>query len=145
MTDTTFRTAVEPTKSESEVLPGGKTPNTIQSITEEVPYMDYKREHNHPFTVDYFKLGDKWNDPNGGFPKEIALIEEYAQGKIDSGEIANSVNAVKDILKGIEKMTNVKKEERQIVKIETIAAYIKFLKETDDIKFNISHYGRSNN
>lgn len=145
MSDTAFRAKVEPAKSESEVLPGGKTPNVIETIKEEVPYMDYERENNHPFTVDYFKLGDAWEDPTGGFPKEVSLIEEYVKSKIDSGETANSVEAIKDVLKGIEKTTNTTKEGRNIVKMETIAAYVKFLMKSDNIKFNVSRYGRSNN
>ena len=142
MTDVTFRSRIEPEKP--EVLPEGKETTRGDEAKEEVPYLDYERENGHPHSVDYFKLGDTWTDPVGGFPEEVALIEEYFQDKIDKGEIANSTNAIKEELKKMEKFTNLKKEERPLVKIETLAAYVKFLMETDKIKFNLSRYGRTN-
>ena len=139
MPDTTFRTKAETTAP--EVSPKGKTPAVIDTTEEAVPYLGYEKEHNHPFTVDHFKLGDTWEDPTGGFPKEISLIEEYLQKKIQTGELADNVEAIKRKLKEIEKVTGVKDETRSIIRIETIAAYVKFLMESDKIKFNIQRYG----
>lgn len=80
----------------------------------EVPYTSYSSEKNHPFTVDYFGLGDTWNSYEGGFPKEISLLEDYLSEQISSGEIANSIGAVKERLKQMEKVNNIGKEERTI-------------------------------
>lgn len=142
MADLAFREKVEETP---EVLPEGKTPDRSGDEGEkiEVPYLDYETQNHHPYSVDYFGLGDTWDDPNGGFPEEIAVIEEYVEKKIQSGEMANSRQAVNDFLKGVERITKVNKEERPIVKVETISAYIKFLMETDKIKWNMSRYGRA--
>jgi len=131
------------TKSESkpEIMPKGKEPTRGTETTIEVPYTDYAKESGHPYMVDYFQLGDTWNEPQGGFSKEIGLIEEYVNKKIQSGEIANSQNAVKELIKKMEKLTRVNKEERSLVRIETIAAHIKFLMATDKIKFNLGRYG----
>ena len=63
-----------------------------------------------------------------------------AKKKIESGELANSINAINEEYKQLEKVTGMKKEERKAVKIETIAAYVKFLNETDNIKLNLSRY-----
>jgi hypothetical protein len=106
----------------------------------EVPYMDYEQTHSHPYSVDYFKLGDTWEDPAGGFPKEINLIETYIKGKIDSGEIANSVTAIRDLIKHMEKFNNLNKEERSVVKIEVLSNYVEFMMKNDKVKSNLRRY-----
>ena len=128
-------------KAEPEVMPKGKEPTRGTEIQVEVPYLDYEKEHNHPHSVDYFKLGDTWDDPAGGFPEEISVIEEYLQDRIKKGEIANSTKAVKQELKKLERLNNTNKEERTVVKIGVLTAYIKFLMETDNIKINLRKYG----
>lgn len=140
MTDTVFRTSQSKTEG-LESLPEGRN-QTLGNVDDsiEVPFKDYQNSNSHPFTVDYFKIGDTWSDPQGGFPKEIELIEGYITQKIDSGEIANSQTAVKELMKTIEKTTNMSKEERAVVKVETIAAYIEFLNKTDGIKSNLRRY-----
>ena len=76
----------------------------------------------------------------GGFPKEISTIESYLQHKIQSGELPNSQSAVKQEINKMLKMTNVNKEERSLVKVETLAAYVKFLMKTEDIRYNLRRY-----
>lgn len=139
MSDSVFRDAVD---TQPEVLPEGKEPTRSgdEGEVDEVPYLDYKTSTGHPYSVDKFKLGDTWEDPVGGYPEEIKVIEDYFKKKIESGELANSINAINEEYKQLEKVTGMKKEERKAVKIETIAAYVKFLNETDNIKLNLSRY-----
>ena len=144
MAETTFRTKVEPAvEPVVEVTKETRAGEEGESI--EVPYLSYEGEHGHPYSVDYFKLGDTWDDASGGFRQELAIMEEYMEKQIESGETANSIDAIKERYKEIEKITKVGKEERAVVKVETIAAYIKFLMETDKTKFNISRYGKYGN
>lgn len=144
MADIIFRT-----KSEPEVEPISEAAKETRAGEEgesiEVPYLNYEGEHGHPYSVDHFKLGDTWDDANGGFRQELAIMEEYMEKQIESGEIANSVDAIKERYKEIEKITKVNKEERAVVKVETIAAYIRFLMETDKTKFNLMRYGKYGN
>jgi len=140
MSDTVFRTKVEPTSQVSTPDVAKEASNTGNHDIE-VPFMDYEAEHAKPFSVDYFNLGDTWQDPNGGFETEVTMIERYLQDKIKSGEIANSLTAVKEALKGVEKITNMKKEERPVVKISVIANYMRFLMDNDKIYSGIKHYG----
>lgn len=140
MTDTIFRTKAE---SQPESLPEGKITSEAMSTTEEVPYLDYEREHGHPYSVDYFKLGDSWQDPEGGFAEEVSIIEDYIQKKVESGEFPNDRKSIEEKLKGMEKFNNIKGEPRPLVRIETLAAYIRFLGETDKIKFNLRRYGNT--
>jgi hypothetical protein len=127
--------------TQAEALPPPiKNPDQIVIDTVEVPYMDYHQTHGKPYLVDHFKLGDRWEDPEGGFPKEIQTISSYIDKKIESGEVANSVTAIKDLLKGMEKFNNLTKEERSVVKIEVLAHYVEFLQKNDQTRSNLRKY-----
>lgn len=126
-----------------ESLPEGKEPSRASETHEEVPYLDYENANSYPYLVDYFELGDTWNDPQGGFPQEIQKIKEYVGEKIESGELANSVSAVKTLLKGMEKVNNLTKEERAVVKVEVLANYVDFLLKNEDVKRNLRRYSNA--
>jgi hypothetical protein len=140
--ETVFRTQPKVDSGIETPLPTeGKVASGVSTTKEEVPYLDYSKEHGMPHTALFFELGDRWADATGGFPKEVETIENYFREKITSGEMANSVMAVKDRLKEILKVTNMTKEERNLIKIETVAAYVKFLMEGDNIKQQVKRYG----
>lgn len=142
MADTVFRTPIKSSETAQQpVAPAD--PKTISTTKVEVPYLDYKAQHVTPFVVDHYGIGDRWSDPVGGFPKEVEAIESYFRDQIESGEMANSQKAVKDRLKEIEKVTNMSKEERNVIKLEVIAEYVKFLSKTNDIKKNITRYANA--
>jgi len=129
--------AVEPEAKVSES-------SSVPSVSKvETPFNGYEQSKGYPFSVDYFNLGDTWAETSGGFPKEVSLIEEYVDNKIQSGELPNSTESVKEMFKKMEKVTNLDKHERPLVKIETIAAYIEFLMKTEKIKFNLRRYGQN--
>ena len=77
----------------------------------------------------------------GGFGKEIETIDSYLESQIKYGKIDNSVEAVKEALKKIEKMCGADKTERVTMRIEKIAAYAEFLNKTMDIDYNNYKYG----
>jgi hypothetical protein len=106
----------------------------------EVPYTDYEQQTNHPYLVDHFKLGDKWDDPQGGFPNEVRLIESYIQDKIKSGEVANSIKAIQGVIKDMEKFNNLKGEERAVVKLEVLSHYVEFLMKNERTRANLRRY-----
>ena len=74
------------------------------------------------------------------FSEELGLIGTYLDKKIEIGEIDDSIEAVKRELRNLEKMNNVRHEERAVVKTGTLAAYVKFLLETEGIKRNWRKY-----
>lgn len=137
--ETTFKTSSQPSSDSTAPTKEGSN-QTISTDSAEVPYTEYEKSTGNPYSVDYFGLGSSWTDAQGGFPKEISLIEEYFDSQISSGEIANSQNAIKERLKEILKVTGMNKEERNTIKIETVAAYVEFLMKTDDIKHNVKRY-----
>lgn len=133
-----FREPVEPAV---EPVGVGKDTTTGGETKVVPPFKDYVSQYNHPYTVDYFGLGDTWEQKEGGFGKEVSIIESFIESEIDKGEIPNNIEAVKDVLKKLEKMTGIDKNERPLMKIETLAAYVEFLMKCDKIKFNIKRYG----
>lgn len=110
--------------------------NVPVTANEEVepPFTDYRQEKKYPFLVDYYKLGDAWQDRAGGFEQEIDLIEGYFKDKIEQGQMQNDTQVVKDEIKKMYKLNKIDKNERTTMQIEKLAAYIKFLKETDKIE-----------
>lgn len=140
MTDTVFKQQAEPVKPEK--TPEMKDDKAISADKKvEPPFTSYRQVEGKPYTVEHFELGDYWNDPEGGFEEEIGQIEGYLKGKIERGEIADSVQAVKNELKQMMKINKLKDEQRTVVKMGTLAAYAKFLSETDNIKKTYMKYG----
>ena len=136
MDDVVFRTKREEPKEvgNENIVPEEKTQSIIK---EEVPYSDYLAENGKPYLADRFTLGDNWEI----FSKELGLLEAYVKSRIKTGEIANSVKAVEKLVKQMEKMNNLKDEERTVVKLGVLASYIEFLNDTDGIKMNAVKYG----
>lgn len=116
-------------------------PTTDGDTTIEPPFLDYEKVNGHPYLVDHFNLGDNWRDKMGGFEKEIETIDSYLENQIKYGKIDNSVEAVREALKKIEKMCGADKTERVTMRIEKIAAYAEFLNKTMDIDYNNYKYG----
>jgi len=103
-------------------------------IDTEPPFTSYREIKHQPFLVDHYKLGDAWKDKLGGFTEEVDFIEGYFKDKIEQGEMKNETKAVKDEIGKIYKLNKIDKNERTTMQIEKLAAYIKFLKETDKIE-----------
>ena len=105
-------------------------------VKEPVPYTEYQAENGKPYLADLYSLGDSWEV----FNEELRTIQHYIERKMDSGEIANSTKAVTEVIKKMEKLHNLKDEERTVVRLGTLASYIRFLNETEGIKFNWRKY-----
>lgn len=111
-------------------------PTTVRQVDEDVPYTAYHSEHKHPFLADYFELGDHWDEFD-----EIMDIEGYFKEQVERGLLDNKQGAIKEKLKQIEKMVNLDKTTRQVVKIAKVSAYIKFLREVENIERTNNKYG----
>lgn len=136
----TFKVAVDKTETKPVEFnePKSKTVTSIANV--EVPYTEYGKQNGTPFIVDHYKLGSFW-DESGAYEKEVGLIDGYIKHKIDSGEWADNQTTVKNELKKMEKLTNIKDEQRASIKISTIGAYIKFLMESEGIRKDFAKYG----
>ena len=98
---TVFREEVEKTPVEPE-KPVEAQPSTGVSEVEP-PFTDYEQAHGQPFIVDHYELGDSWKEKMGGFTPEVQEITTYLMRKIGTKEIDNSLDAVKEEIKGIPK------------------------------------------
>lgn len=128
-TSSTFREKVEePAISEK---PQPKVQESSQSITNvEPPYTSYEAQSHHPLLVDVYQLGDSWRDKVGGFESEITNIDTYLKDRISNHGMSDTVEAVKDHIKKLEKLCGVDKTDRPTVKLQKLSAYASFLLKT---------------
>jgi len=128
-----FRESVEPNEPVEE-----KSFEPQPSVSDnriEPPFTDYETAHGHPFVVDHYELGDTWQEKMGGFLPEVQEITTYLMRKIGAKEIDNSTDAVKETIKGLEKVSNVKKSDRIVTKIAKVSAYVEFLNKVDGARW----------
>jgi len=138
--NSTFRSKAEPTKP-AEHVPIEKSKAAIVDTKVDPPYLDWEREKGKPYIADYFGLDELWNDKVGGFEDEIDTIKTYIKDEIEQGRLDNDSNAVKTLLKTMEKQMGGDKTDRTVIKIAKMAAFTQFLYKTRDIKNNVSKYG----
>lgn len=136
MVDTTFRQPVKQNEVKPEVMP--KRADSKGDI-DTGSFLGYEVE-NAPYLSKYYDVENVWSDPSAGFKEDFEFINSYFKEKINKGEMADTVEAVKDKIKWIEKLANIDKNERIVMKIEKTKAFIRFLKETDQIKVNGTKY-----
>ena len=135
MADVTFRTSTPSTpapESPRQTAPSDPK-STVPDTDVPVPYLDYKTTHHKPYTVEYFELGNMWDDKDGGFESEINIIEDYMFHLIGHEKLGNSTEAVNEKMKSIERQAGIKKFETTTTRIAKIAAFTKFLNETEDL------------
>ena len=138
-----FRTPViqsEEIGSEPKIVKRSKL-KVVDEKQEEVPFTLYQSENKRPFVVDFYDLGEYWDDIEGGFSEEIGIIEGYFKDLAEKGVIENTTDTIKTKLKQIEKVAGIDKTERKVVKLAKLASYITFLKQTDDIDKILRKYG----
>lgn len=135
---TEFRSPVTNTQT---VVPSMVDNNDLKVSGEsnvEVPFLDYRSEHKRPFCADFFELGDTGNSEI--YDDDIGEIESYLKEQIDKGKMPNNTSIAKEKLKQMEKMIGYDKTERNVVKMAKLAAYVKFLRETDNIESQSNKY-----
>jgi hypothetical protein len=136
MSDTVFRARIEPVaENKIEAISSPAQP-VITDVP--VPYLDSRT-----FLDDYFNLGTEWKDHDATFQKEIDTINTYLTEKIKTGEIENSQKAVTTVLKGMERLNNLSKEGRSVIRLEVLGNYIEFLAKNDNLKSNLKRYGNA--
>lgn len=134
MSDTVFRSRTVSTPSAPVVAPSD--PKVLGNSSVEVPYTEYQRETNESYVAKRYDLGDTWNDP-AGFKEEVGQIEKFFKGEIERGKLDNTTKAVEAKIKEYEQVAGIDKTERTVMKIAKLAAYVKFLRETQ----NLEKYG----
>lgn len=137
-TNTSFRSAQTSTPVSVPKTVDNKDIKVSGESDVEVPFLDYRSEHKRPFCADFFDLGDIGND--SVYEDDIGEIESYLKEQIDKGKMPNDTKIAKEKLKQMEKMVGYDKTERTVVKMAKLAAYVKFLRETDSIESQSNKY-----
>lgn len=137
-TNTTFRSAQTSTTQSVPKTADNKDINVGGESDIEVPFLDYRSEHKRPFCADFFELGEQGNEEV--YEDDIGEIESYLKDQISQGKMPNDTKMAKEKLKQMEKMVGYDKTERTVVKMAKLAAYVKFLRETDSIESQSNKY-----
>jgi len=134
-----YRKATTPSESKTPSFENKTKAVTQTPTTVEPPYSEYESKNDKPYSVDYFELGRYW-DHGELYNKEIGSIETYMSHLVKTGEINNSIKAVKNKMKKIEKMINIDPEDRKASRVGRVAAYMEFLIKADNIKRDSAKY-----
>lgn len=110
----------------------------------EPPFLDYEKMEGKPFLVDYYELGNLWDRRDmysNAFTDEVDGINKYLTYAISKGDISNSVEGVTNELKRIEKMINVRPDQRKSMRIGLVKEYVDFLMKSEYVKKESAKYG----
>lgn len=128
-------------KSTVNVDKVSESKETTQVSTEvEAPYSEYEAKHGKPYSVDYFDLGSYW-DHADLYTKEIGTIQTYIDHLVHTGQVNNTLEAVRAKLKSVEKMIHSDPTDRKANRVALMAAHFEFLAKADEIKKNSARYG----
>lgn len=115
-----------PTESKSDAT------GSVQSDSDTTTYSTYSSDQGHPYTAKYYGIENIY-DEGDLFSDEIKTVEGYFKSKIESGALADTTQAIRDQIKGIEKVAGIGKNEPTTMRISKLVAYVKFLQETDHL------------
>lgn len=110
----------------------------------EPPFLDYEKMEGKPFLVDYYELGDLWDRRDmysNAFTDEVEGINKYLAIAIGKGDISNTIEGVTNELKRIEKMINVRPDQRKSMRIGLVKEYVDFLMRSEYVKKESAKYG----
>lgn len=142
MTDVTFRSANESVEEVQPIEPIKNGPTIQRGVKVEPAYTLYESANNgRTYIEEYFGIEDRWDD-NEVDGREVDKINEYFKEKIEKGDIANTTEAVKTLLKKYQKrIEDWNESDRLVVKIQKLIAYLDLKKAIDDINKNNRIYG----
>lgn len=101
-------------------------------------YMTYNMDHDIPFVADYYGIGDMMGYKDLSYADEITTIDNYLVDEVRGQRLANSTDAVKNALRGLEKLAGVDKNTPTSIRVKQLAAYSEFLRKANEIKKGIN-------
>lgn len=107
----------------------------------EAPYSEYEAKKGKPFSVDYFDLGNYW-DHGELYQAEVKTIQTYLDHLVKSGEVNNTLEAVRAKMRSVEKMIHSDPTDRKANRVALMAAHFEFLAKADGIKKDSARLGR---
>lgn len=146
MSSTIFRSGVaEPSPQPETPQAPKETAIPVLESSVEAPFTDYEKTTGKPFVLEHYGLGTLVNRgdiyDSSAFSSEVQNINSYLNHQIEKGEVSNTVDGVKNELKRIEKLINVKSDARASMRIQLVAEYAAFLLKSEGIKRASFKYG----
>jgi hypothetical protein len=141
-TETTeaFRVASEP--ETSQPLPETNPDQPVSSFEKaDGVFIGYVADNGVPLIVDLYGLKDTFQADPEAF-SEVQDINRYLEDLVTSGQLDNSLDAVKAKIKQLEKMSGVDETERVNMKLTRLAEYAKFENRVNDAKRNSIKWSR---
>lgn len=127
MSETTFRTPVEPTES---VTPKADTTNSVVSAkTPNDLVATYSDEHGKPYVAKYMNVENIANEPE--FKRDLGEIEGFIKDRVSKGKLENSTHATDKYLKELEKKAGLTGYENANKRISSLLAYIDFVRKVE--------------
>lgn len=124
-TASVFRTKT--TEAANDVSLPETNPNQPTGANEKADglFVGYETDNDVPFVADYYGITDTYKGDKETYP-EVAEITEYLNSLVRSGELDNSLTAVRTKLKTLEKLAGVDITERVNIKLIRLAEFAKF-------------------
>lgn len=119
---------VDPNPPKSVPVEGGSTGGEP-----EPPIAIYQEVKGVPYTAVYFEIENIWDSPDVSYREDVEAIEDYYRQKVASGEIQDSKDAFKDLIRQAERATDSKNAPLS-VKIAKIAEFVKFMSRLEKIE-----------
>lgn len=127
MSETTFRTPVQPTES---VTPDADTSNSVISTESTndlvATYMD---EHGKPYVAKCLGIENLANEPE--YKRDLGELEGFIKDRVVKGKLENSTKATDKYLKELEKKAGLTGYENANKKISSLLAYIEFIRKIE--------------
>lgn len=128
MSETTFRTAVEPTESTPVKVDTSNSVISTESKNDLVA--TYADEHGKPYVAKSLEVENIW-DKEPTMKRELETLEGYIVEQVKQGKLENSTRATDKFIKELYKKADVNPHEGYQKKIDKLLAYIDFRRVID--------------
>lgn len=115
--------------------------SSSESVVEDTLLATYHESTGKPYIAQYLGVDDIWDEPETGLKEELVDIEKYLRSQVEDKLIENSTDAGKKLLKKLEKGAEIQPEDRTVVKIDKLRAYIGFKRQVAEAEKNRRKYG----
>ena len=127
MSDSTFRTAVQPTES---VTPDADTSNSVITTESKNDLVaTYSDEHGKPYVAKWFGIENIANEPE--FKRDLGEIEGFIKDRVAKGKLEHSTHATDKYLKELEKKAGLTGYENANKRISSLLAYVDFIRKIE--------------
>lgn len=123
----TFRTASVAAPASTEVSSAPADATQTADTHESSLFATYELDQKRPFMADYFEVGNVW-DKEETLGRDLKEIEGYIRTQVEAEKVDNSIKAVKEYVKELERKAGLSRYESTSQRIQKILAYIDFRK-----------------